>query len=168
MIAVLIGRPNDANWDQIHASAAEALESARASCSFPPEDAVHRRGAYAAIARGISYGGGQLRPGNLANSPRNRRVVDALASHQSFVRIAGFASGKPQYHTAYVSTYKLSAQVGLPHGPLAFSHTTTIILDRFSNMTTRSCATFRIASGRRRPSTSAPARPASSTGTPLI
>ncbi|KAH9923230.1 uncharacterized protein B0H18DRAFT_955931 [Fomitopsis serialis] len=59
VIAVLCGAPNDPEWPDVHAGAAAAVAAARERLSLTAKDRAHRRGDFAALAMGISYGGGQ-------------------------------------------------------------------------------------------------------------
>ncbi|TBU45980.1 hypothetical protein BD309DRAFT_989182 [Dichomitus squalens] len=52
----------------------------------------HRRGNFAAVASGISFGGGQQRVGNLAHSPYNAAILDAVKQSTAMRRIANFAN----------------------------------------------------------------------------
>lgn len=92
---MLVGRPgSDPTWEPMHIAAADKLEEARGRCKLSPKDTLHRRGRFPALASGISFGGGQLKPKNRSNG-ENTAVLAELTSHPSFVRLAGFASGKP-------------------------------------------------------------------------
>lgn len=111
IVAVLVGQPSDdPSWEQVHKSAADKLEQARAECRFSAKQKSHRRGRFPALATGISHGGGQLRPGNLKHGS-NDGVLRSLTSHPSFMRLAGFASGAfanwaPRLYQYYAKTLK--------------------------------------------------------------
>jgi hypothetical protein len=94
VIAVLVGRPDDENWEVVHLSAAQALEDARPKRRFPPKSLNHRRGTYPALHSGVSIGNGQKRPSNLVNDAENEKVVEHLATLSPFKRLAGFSSGE--------------------------------------------------------------------------
>lgn len=73
--------------------AAAQLEQGRHRCKFSAKQTSHRRGRFPALATGISHGGGQTKPGNLGHHNKaNDAVLTGLASHPSFIRLAGFAS----------------------------------------------------------------------------
>jgi hypothetical protein len=55
-IVVLAGCPR-LDWDNVVNGAADVLREAHPRCNFPPSE--HRRGKFAALATGISFGGGQ-------------------------------------------------------------------------------------------------------------
>ena len=61
VVAMLGGHPrgDSVDWDGVKKEASEAIETARQACSFAPSDRVHRRGNFAALARGVSFGGGR-------------------------------------------------------------------------------------------------------------
>jgi hypothetical protein len=59
VIGILGGQPkNAAEWERVCKEAAEALENLRSSCSFSNKQTNHRRGAFPAVAVGISHGNG--------------------------------------------------------------------------------------------------------------
>lgn len=95
IIAVLVGRPDDASWDAAQAEAADALEHTRGACVFQAKHTCHGRGRFPALQVGISFGGGQPKPKNCANDAPNERVLKALISHPAFCRIAAFGASKP-------------------------------------------------------------------------
>ncbi|KAI0323290.1 hypothetical protein GY45DRAFT_1349836 [Cubamyces sp. BRFM 1775] len=92
IVALLAGRPNGEDWDSVAAEADEAMGKAAGECRFKSEDCDHRRGRFAALARGISFGGGRAIPGTISNSRRNERALRALCQHRAMLRIAGFGS----------------------------------------------------------------------------
>lgn len=68
IIAVLVGRPKEKKgrvdrhrWDAVIQRVADLFERARANAarSFTPAKTCHRRGNFAVLNTGISYGGGQ-------------------------------------------------------------------------------------------------------------
>jgi hypothetical protein len=94
LIAVLVGCPDDENWEFVNVGAAQALEDARPQCSFSPKSLKHRRGTYPALSTGISIGNGQKTPSNLVNNDANQRVVEHLATLDPFKRLASFSTGE--------------------------------------------------------------------------
>lgn len=105
VIVVLAGRPR-MGWDAVVDGATEIIEEARPRCNFPDE--VHRRGNFAAIATGISFGGGQKvfpyrstfsmtikfmsvqQPGILKNKEAHHEILRDIFSTKPFMRISGF------------------------------------------------------------------------------
>jgi hypothetical protein len=59
VIAALAGQPNDPQWDDVSNRAAEDVRVAGEACSFTPKQAKHWRGPFPALAKGVSFGGGQ-------------------------------------------------------------------------------------------------------------
>jgi hypothetical protein len=62
VITVLAGRPKDETdktWGAVHDESLRVIEEARLMCSFSQKQASHRRGDFAALAEGPSFGGGQ-------------------------------------------------------------------------------------------------------------
>lgn len=99
LITVLGGSPRDlAGWKTVTDGAASMLEERIERIRLGEEDRNHRRAQepYAAIARGISHGGGQTEPGNLCNNVANTQVTDELLAHAYFRRIAAFANSEYQ------------------------------------------------------------------------
>ncbi|KAI0323216.1 hypothetical protein GY45DRAFT_1349849 [Cubamyces sp. BRFM 1775] len=110
VFAVLAGSPRDSEgWSQVVQEAGDALKRAQAKFKFDRKKAVHRRGRYASITCGISYGGGQQHPGNLAHTPHNRIVVDELLKNDAIRRLAGFGDAcmrlyAPRLYEYYAGT----------------------------------------------------------------
>ncbi|KAJ6552452.1 hypothetical protein DFH09DRAFT_1248679 [Mycena vulgaris] len=92
--AVFGGRPPDYDFmETVHDPAVEAMETARAQCSLADERLLHRRGNWAPLTKGASFGGGQTEPGELLNGVVNTAVLCCLVSNLAFIRFAGFATG---------------------------------------------------------------------------
>lgn len=124
---MLAGQPNDPSWASVAQSAFEELRSGYYCCKFPEKAKKHRRGDFAALSAGISYGGGQTvssqalyrsiyipftnvrciqAPGNLYHHATNSTVLRGLLSSEPFIRIAGFSSSAfatwyPKLHHYY-------------------------------------------------------------------
>ncbi|KAJ7471582.1 hypothetical protein B0H11DRAFT_1729863, partial [Mycena galericulata] len=93
IIAVLLGTPDDPDWPNVIKEAAKAMARARRRArqhGWCPS--AHRRGRYLALTAGVSFGGGQRRPGNLVNSRFRRRLLRRLLRNKAIQRIAGFQS----------------------------------------------------------------------------
>ncbi|KAI0060295.1 hypothetical protein BV25DRAFT_1828099 [Artomyces pyxidatus] len=52
----------------------------------------HRRGTFAVLTAGVSYGGGQVLPGNLVHSVARQEIVDKLLADRDVGRLAAFQS----------------------------------------------------------------------------
>ncbi|KAJ7429961.1 hypothetical protein B0H11DRAFT_1765935, partial [Mycena galericulata] len=96
IIAILLGRPEDDGWDNVVADAFQAMDrvrrAGRRSGAFRARDSVHRRGRFTLLASGVSFGGGQSRPGNLVNSRKRQKLINYLLANKSIGRLAGFQS----------------------------------------------------------------------------
>ncbi|PBK63847.1 hypothetical protein ARMSODRAFT_893855, partial [Armillaria solidipes] len=92
VIAVMAGQPDDPNWDHVQEEAAERMETSRKECKFSPDQRAHRRGQFAALSYGISYGGGQTHPQNLHHTGAHTSLIMSLINCLAFIRLAGFAS----------------------------------------------------------------------------
>ena len=87
------GQPAEQKWPKAMSSLVDEVEEARAQCSFGPKDLDHRRGPFPALAAGVSMGGGQPMPGNLAHNRLNRKVLRKLLHHPSLIRISKHTNG---------------------------------------------------------------------------
>ncbi|KAG6892783.1 hypothetical protein C0992_012538 [Termitomyces sp. T32_za158] len=76
----------------LHQEAAQLLEEVRPSLKLPPKACRHRRGNYAALSSGVSYGGGQQQPSTFKQSETTAAVIMILNSSTPFYRLAGFSS----------------------------------------------------------------------------
>ncbi|KAJ6448832.1 hypothetical protein C8R45DRAFT_850122 [Mycena sanguinolenta] len=98
IIAVFVGAPEDVEWSYVVSQAAEALEKARedglATGAFAVGEDSHRRGRFFTLKGGVSHGGGQKRPGNIVNPPRQLRLFNGLIANKYVRRIAGFQSNE--------------------------------------------------------------------------
>ncbi|KAI0059810.1 hypothetical protein BV25DRAFT_1808394 [Artomyces pyxidatus] len=103
IVAALVSNPKDRKdrnpeeaWGRVAARTADAFERVRVEAelgaSFPAKSHKHRRGQYTAVACGVSYGGGQTRPGNLRQSATSKAMLHKLLSDADVGRIAGWQS----------------------------------------------------------------------------
>ncbi|KAI9060951.1 hypothetical protein FKP32DRAFT_1576973, partial [Trametes sanguinea] len=93
VFAVLAGRPRDTSWDDVNKQLQDVFDAARDTYRLTSQQREHRRGAFPAIATGISFGGGQQRVANLAHSVHNQSVINALLQNAAVRRVANFGSG---------------------------------------------------------------------------
>ncbi|KAJ6456564.1 hypothetical protein C8R47DRAFT_929847, partial [Mycena vitilis] len=90
IIAVLAGQPgHDAYSAAVH-GAFIAIRDAGYEARFPASMRRHRRGLFAAINVGVSYGKGQTTPCWLNNKEYDE-LVDGLLANDHIARLAGFA-----------------------------------------------------------------------------
>ncbi|KAJ7033052.1 hypothetical protein C8F04DRAFT_1261393 [Mycena alexandri] len=101
IIAVLLGQPDDPEWEDVIQRASKALERARRSAVrhglWRPGDS-HRRGRHVSFGGGASFGGGQRRPGNLRQNRHTRRILLKLLRNRYIRRIMGFQSCLFEHH----------------------------------------------------------------------
>ncbi|KDR72377.1 hypothetical protein GALMADRAFT_74017 [Galerina marginata CBS 339.88] len=94
VIGVCAGQPRgDGLWDAVQLDASDRLEEARGLLHFQKKELKHRRGAFPALAVGISHGGGQTHPRVLAQDEKNKSTLNRLMEENTFHRISGFATG---------------------------------------------------------------------------
>ncbi|OJT01850.1 hypothetical protein TRAPUB_7682 [Trametes pubescens] len=59
VIVVLAGHPADPDWGSVASEAYDAMSQAAEQCTFSRKHADHRRGLFATLATGVSFGGGR-------------------------------------------------------------------------------------------------------------
>jgi hypothetical protein len=89
---VLAGRPDDPTYLDAAQDAALEMTAEAMSATFAPRERKHRRGEYAAVSVGISFGNGQLEPSRLRDSTHNAMLARLLKS-KAISRLATYASG---------------------------------------------------------------------------
>ncbi|KAJ7158161.1 hypothetical protein C8R46DRAFT_1165336 [Mycena filopes] len=89
IIAVLAGQPNTASYREATALAFAAIRAAGNDTHFPADMKKHRRGPFAAINIGLSYGKGQTKPGWL-NNKEYTGLAESLLANAGIQRMAGF------------------------------------------------------------------------------
>ncbi|KAJ7202014.1 hypothetical protein GGX14DRAFT_370630 [Mycena pura] len=111
VVALLGGQPRDSRWADVARDAEAAMQEHEPHIRLSRKRRHHRRAQtrFAPLSRGISHGGGQQEPGFLQTSATNSPIVESLATHPAFVRIAGFTAAlfqlwAPQLFTYYHST----------------------------------------------------------------
>lgn len=90
IIAVLAGQPDHPEYRAAAAAAFHAIRDAGAEARFPADMRRHRRGLFAAINVGLSYGKGQKIPCWL-NNKDYAGIADTLLENTNIQRLAGFA-----------------------------------------------------------------------------
>ncbi|KAF8220684.1 hypothetical protein L208DRAFT_1332516, partial [Tricholoma matsutake] len=68
-------QPEEQKWSKGMADVEREMEEASEQCSFDSKDLNHCHGSLPALAAGVSFGGGQVIPGNLAHNRANCRVL---------------------------------------------------------------------------------------------
>ncbi|KAJ6473910.1 hypothetical protein C8R45DRAFT_835221, partial [Mycena sanguinolenta] len=97
VVGLLGGKPRDLDGWKIVADGAAALMASLAVYGhFTTNDWYHRRAnpetPFPSVSRGLSHGGGQLRPGELQNHPDNISITDEMMAHSYYQRIVGFTN----------------------------------------------------------------------------
>ncbi|CAK5276238.1 unnamed protein product [Mycena citricolor] len=96
IVAVLVSMPKDiSGWKLSMEQAALDIQAELSGCSFNPANLHHCCAAdhrYAALAMGVSFGGGQRRPGNLKNSGAKAYTGQRLLKNKHVLRIVGFTN----------------------------------------------------------------------------
>lgn len=61
IVGLLGGHPKGVgvDWDAVKDEASAAIKAAQEACNFAPHQTVHRRGDFATLTRGVSFGGGR-------------------------------------------------------------------------------------------------------------
>lgn len=77
------------------------MTAAATRCNFSDKQTDHRRGTYRCLGIGISFGGGQQRPGNLRNGKKNRQELERLLGLECFVRLGGFIDSASVYYCCH-------------------------------------------------------------------
>ncbi|KAJ7152149.1 hypothetical protein C8R43DRAFT_886407 [Mycena crocata] len=78
----------------------------------PSASGTGRRGPFVAVSTGVSFGGGQQRPGNLRNNKINSAICKDLLANLALRRIIGFTNGMfqtyaPALHSFYLQQLRL-------------------------------------------------------------
>ncbi|KAI0041279.1 hypothetical protein FA95DRAFT_1501730 [Auriscalpium vulgare] len=100
VIAVLLAPPKDGEdrqpnerWNAVTGRAGTLFENVRLSGekrhAFPDKLTHHRRGDFTALSFGISYGGGQTKPGELRHSKTRMKLIDRIERSPDVQQIAG-------------------------------------------------------------------------------
>ncbi|KAJ7884348.1 hypothetical protein B0H14DRAFT_2700671 [Mycena olivaceomarginata] len=111
IVAVLLGRPEDDDWDKIIEDMERILAGLRRRGIkrgvFTRKKLDHRRGKFPTLYDGYSHGGGQRKPGNLRHSRGYRKLLRHLLQSKSGVRLAGFqSSGVANYFPKVYGDYE--------------------------------------------------------------
>ncbi|KAJ6546742.1 hypothetical protein DFH09DRAFT_858538, partial [Mycena vulgaris] len=91
IFAVLVGQPRGAGWVRAVNDAYSAISKEGTVAAFPRSMRDHRRGLYATLNVGLSYGKGQQVPSRLL-CPKYEALLDRLLGNPAINRVATFAS----------------------------------------------------------------------------
>ncbi|KAJ6509618.1 hypothetical protein DFH09DRAFT_915220, partial [Mycena vulgaris] len=117
IIAVLLGKPEDPDWDVVIADAVKEMERARRRCLrygiHRNARPLHRRGRYIPLSAGPSLGGGQQRPGNLYSGPVLHRIIRRVRRNRNVRRVMGFQSSGLAWYAPKLYRYKATTLKGV-------------------------------------------------------
>ncbi|KAJ7443364.1 hypothetical protein FB451DRAFT_1056965, partial [Mycena latifolia] len=127
IVAILLGTPEDPDWDAVIADAVKEMARARRRCIhhgiYRNAHPVHRRGRYVPLTVGGSLGGGQR---VRSTGPVQHRITRRLKRNPSVKRIMGFQSSGLATYAPKVYRYKSSTLKGVfehhPHLKHNFSN----------------------------------------------
>ncbi|KAF8208625.1 hypothetical protein K438DRAFT_1573939, partial [Mycena galopus ATCC 62051] len=110
IFAVLAGQPTKEGYPEAVARAYNFIKSQGYAAHFPASMCRHRRGLFAAINVGLSYGKGQTAPTWLDNK-EHTALAQSLLANKDIARMANFASfafslWAPRLHQLYVDNNK--------------------------------------------------------------
>ncbi len=91
----VVGHPKE--FDKVSKETIEVFERAEKLLSLNVAHTHHRRGEYGFVSTGISFGGGQTRPGNLRNTMNNESVMEELFSNWAVQRVVQFINSTFSY-----------------------------------------------------------------------
>ncbi|KAJ7813717.1 hypothetical protein B0H14DRAFT_3477601 [Mycena olivaceomarginata] len=113
IVAVLLGRPEGDNWDEVLDEMVRVMDGVRARRVkrgvFKRQECRHCRGDFYVLKGGLTKGPGQKKPGNLALCKEYRRLLGLITDHPAIRRIAGFQS-RPGHIIMLYRHYKLTMQ----------------------------------------------------------
>jgi hypothetical protein len=102
VFVALVGQPDDVNYEKACEDAFECLVEEGKSAKFADQIPVHRRGHFPVINAGVSHAMGSTKPFNINNHQHNE-LIDRLVAHNSFRKLAGFASGKSWHYALHAA-----------------------------------------------------------------
>ncbi|KAJ7667127.1 hypothetical protein B0H17DRAFT_950658, partial [Mycena rosella] len=92
IFAVLVGQRRDSVWDADVLEAYQLITAEGMAATFPTTMRRHRRGLFAVINAGLSYGKGQTVPSALRVDPQYAGIAERLLGSMAIQRMAAFAS----------------------------------------------------------------------------
>ncbi|KAJ7200511.1 hypothetical protein GGX14DRAFT_400506 [Mycena pura] len=118
IFAALAGQPDNHEWRTAVSRAYDVVKQEGAAAKFPADMRKHRRGLFAVINVGLSYGKGHKAPTQL-DAKIYAPLVDRLLTNKDIARMANFASATfalwaPRLHAYYVD-HNAQLTARLPH-----------------------------------------------------
>lgn len=93
IVVTLAGRPSGQEWEEMITNAGRMMTRVEEEFYRRRVGLSHRRGHYAHLGTGVSFGGGQTFPSNLQNHAWKQKLIDKLLNSTEYCRIAGFQNG---------------------------------------------------------------------------
>ncbi|KAF8178863.1 hypothetical protein K438DRAFT_1680740 [Mycena galopus ATCC 62051] len=119
IVAVLLGRPEGADWDRVLKEVQRLMDAVRRrgvrQGIFTSQNKEHRRGNFFTMRAGLTRGPGQKRPGNLTHSKTYRRLLQRLLANHSVGRIVGFQSSGLGRYLPKLYQHQRSTMQGILH-----------------------------------------------------
>ncbi|KAF8191904.1 hypothetical protein K438DRAFT_1590627 [Mycena galopus ATCC 62051] len=110
IVAILLGRPEADDWDNVMARLVDLMDGVR-KCGvrrnvFVPKLKQHRRGNFYTLRAGVTKGPGQKKPGNLTHSKEPRKLLDLILRDRAAGRVAGFQSSGLAHYAPKLYRYQ--------------------------------------------------------------
>ncbi|KAI0702992.1 hypothetical protein BC835DRAFT_1263177, partial [Cytidiella melzeri] len=97
LFAVFLGPPaGNATWAVVPIGVREIMAKTKRLLRFPKKSNL--RGVFKTVAVGLSYGGGQMRPGSLRHSRRNRKILNLLMQDPNMQRVLGYGNSAFKFY----------------------------------------------------------------------
>ncbi|KAJ7571885.1 hypothetical protein C8J56DRAFT_810579 [Mycena floridula] len=134
MMVAVCPPAGDTSWapvcDQAHNAMSKVSVLNNQVKLVPDSKLSHRRGSFLAVNAGMSFGGGQKRPGNLVHPKKLHKVLDDLRKDEGIKRIAGLQASilqtyAPKIHRKMAETITAleednpNLQRNFPNSPFA-------------------------------------------------
>ncbi|KAF8210690.1 hypothetical protein K438DRAFT_1808031 [Mycena galopus ATCC 62051] len=119
IVAVLLGRPEGADWDRVLKEVQRLMDAVRRrgvrQGIFTSQNKEHCRGDFFTMRAGLTRGPGQKRPGNLTHSKMYWRLLQRLLANHSVGRIVGFQSSGLGRYLPKLYQHQRSTMQGILH-----------------------------------------------------
>ncbi|KAF8143733.1 hypothetical protein K438DRAFT_1632969 [Mycena galopus ATCC 62051] len=117
IVAVLLGRPEGDNWDDVIERIRRVMDRVRKHGVrlgvFRAKNKLHRRGNFHVVQAGYTKGPGQKKPGNLAHVKDYRWLVDLILTDRATRRIGGFQSSGLARYAPKLYQYQRATMCGI-------------------------------------------------------
>ncbi|KAF8214426.1 hypothetical protein K438DRAFT_1562812 [Mycena galopus ATCC 62051] len=117
IVAVLLGRPDGDDWEDVMNEARRVMDRIRACGErqgvFVAKKKLHRCGKFYTLRAGFTKGPGQKKPGNLAHLKDYRRLLNVILKNRAIRRMAGFQSSGLARYLPKLYRYHTTTMKGL-------------------------------------------------------